>query len=676
MSARPAVVALLQRYDDDSWAALANRGLLRRAHKDLASTSPRIVREDDEGLDVEVDDRTVRLTLAGPGHATCSCPSTSVCQHVIAAGLWLAAEESAAGVGGDAASASDVLHEEVMALDQDALTTAAGKAAYRWAHQFVTDLDRPATITRGAHLGVEFDAPDVRLRYFGGGVAAWVLDQAMPAPEKYRVAAILAWQRAHGLELPALPEVASSRGPTVTQRAQSDSRERLLAAVDTLLADTVRIGISHLSGAVLDRFTTSAVWAQGAELPRLALLLRRLADQVELLLLRRSSADDLRLLGDLAVAHALVAALRVAPAAHLVGRARNTYDPVRELQVVGLGSLPWRTGSGYQGLTTVFWEAGRERFLTWTDARPTTLNSFDPRARFHQAAPWPGLASPQEAAGRRIRLTNARLSPDGRLSGVESTSAMVSEIDADQWQRVVEGGATSWAELARERAGAGQSLLAAPKPASAWAVLRPTSTGRVVFDQVRQTLVWPLVDAAGDLLMLELGWADHLAHAIDRIEGLGELAGDRAVVARVHARGGTLVGEPLSVLSTEEGQRIDVLHFDAGPPVPSGKQRLVERLRRAALPPRVEPPDDEPGARVAPTRLPTALVDLRHLVEQRAQRGVGGLAPGVLAAELEGVDARLRAQGFPVFRETVVAEDAELVLRHHYLLQQVERVLA
>ncbi|CAM3818625.1 hypothetical protein [Nocardioides zeicaulis] len=670
MSARPAVVALLRRYDDDSWSALANRGLLRRARRDLEQLQPQLSAEDDGGVEVQIDDRTVRIPLAGPGHATCTCPSTSVCQHVLAAGLWLADVDDEPDP--DAAAA---LHDEVMALDRDALVAAGGRAAYRWAHQFVSDLEEPPVVERGSHLGVSFSLPDVRLRYFGGGVDSWVLDQALPAPGKYRVAAVLAWQRAHGLELEALPVTASRRGPTATQRSQADSRERLLAVVAELLADTVRVGVSHLSGAVLDRFTTAAVWAQGAELHRLALLLRRIADQVELLLLRRSSADDLRLLDELALAHALVSALRVEAAPHLVGRARHTYDPVRELRLLGLGSTPWRTGSGYHGLTTLFWDPERERFLTWTDARPTSLATFDPRARFRQPSPWPGLSTPQQAAGRQVRLADARLSSDARLSGVEATTATVTEPDHDTWRRLVDGATTSWTDLARTRSGVGESLLSAPRPASAWALLRPASSGAVVFDRARQVLEWPVVDEDGAVLALELPWAEHLAHAIDRVERLAALDGSVAVVARVRGRAGTLVGEPVSLLRATS-PRVDLLHFDEAPATRS-RPGLVERLRRAATPPAPvvdDPPDDGwpgPGRRVAP-----ALVATRTLLEQRAQRGVAGLAPGVLAAEVERSVRALRDQGFHVFPErSATTSDAELLLRTHYLVQQVERVL-
>ena len=83
------VAAAGRRYDDDAWAALANRGLLRRARKDL------------ESLAVPLPSRPMPVVVAGgrargapsalrdrPG-ATCSCPAATICQHVLTAALWL-----------------------------------------------------------------------------------------------------------------------------------------------------------------------------------------------------------------------------------------------------------------------------------------------------------------------------------------------------------------------------------------------------------------------------------------------------------------------------------------------------------------------------------------------------------------------------------------------------------
>ena len=218
--------------------------------------------------------------------------------------------------------------------------------------------------------------------------------------------------------------------------------------------------------------TTAATWAQGADYPRLSRLLARLADQVDLALGRDALADDHRLLDEAAVAYALVSALDAAASrgeepAHLVGSARTSYDAVRSLDLVGLGGMPWRTGSGYQGLTCVFYSPERRRFHTWADARPDDVAGFDPRARWTQPAPWKGLAAPATTSGRRLVLTGAQVSADGRISGTGSTSALVTPTDSDDLLAVLPA-LDVWSDVG----GAGpRSLLASGDRSTAWTVL-------------------------------------------------------------------------------------------------------------------------------------------------------------------------------------------------------------
>ena len=54
MSVRDDVAAVLARYDDDAWVALANRGLLRRARKDLEALPVRVLAEDATGVELSL----------------------------------------------------------------------------------------------------------------------------------------------------------------------------------------------------------------------------------------------------------------------------------------------------------------------------------------------------------------------------------------------------------------------------------------------------------------------------------------------------------------------------------------------------------------------------------------------------------------------------------------------
>lgn len=136
MTVREELIAQLTRYDDDTWIALANRGLLRRARKDLITTTPELLTEDAETLEIQIGTATVQLDERGPANATCDCPSATTCQHIISAGLWLlttATPPRDQPTGGHP--------EALLALGFDELVGYAGRAGYRWALRFVDDLE-------------------------------------------------------------------------------------------------------------------------------------------------------------------------------------------------------------------------------------------------------------------------------------------------------------------------------------------------------------------------------------------------------------------------------------------------------------------------------------------------------------------------------------------------------
>jgi hypothetical protein len=673
------VAAVLARYDDDAWIALANRGLLRRARKDLETLEVRVTSETPAGVELAVGDRSVRIGVAGPGEAACSCPSAVICQHVITAGLWLASAVPEPADQPEAVPAADRLHGDLMAIDAAALTSHAGLPGYRWAHQMLDDQATPPAVTRGNYLTVTFERPALTVRYLGGGLDGLVLDQPGPHVARIRVAAVLAWQRAHGLVLPPPPAPrARAGGESESSASRSESRARLRAAVAELLRDTVAVGVSHLSPAIHERLTTAATWAQGVEYHRLALLLRRLSDQVDLLLARSAQADDLILLDEIAVAHALVAALDAAASAGteptaLVGRARTAYDPVRSLDLIGLGGQPWRTGSGYHGLTCVFWSPSRQQFLTWTDARPDSLAGFEPRARWQQPVPWTGLVTPAATTGYRLTLTHAQVSPDNRISSVESTTAAaVATLGSDELIDLLPV-RTSWREIAPVRI---RGLSDPADLASRWTVLRPAQALPPRWDSTSQTLRYPLLDDAGEALVLGVPWSRLHAHVIGRIEALGaNLPAGALVVARVSRRRGHLTGEPLSlVLPGRTAYAVDALHFAEGP----GRRRspLVERLLKSNTADRPVVDDDVADDEPRPAAVPVALAELRALIEAEAQRGCAGVAPGVISDRVAQAHRNLRHAGLSLFAGPAAnVSPPETLLRSLFLVQQVEQAL-
>ena len=86
---------LLLQADDEYLAGLSNKGTVKRAYKDLEQEKPS-ARWDGEGAEVAWKEASCRVR-APLGDSSCSCPSRSVCRHLIGAILYLKKELEAEG---------------------------------------------------------------------------------------------------------------------------------------------------------------------------------------------------------------------------------------------------------------------------------------------------------------------------------------------------------------------------------------------------------------------------------------------------------------------------------------------------------------------------------------------------------------------------------------------------
>jgi len=198
----------LARFDDDAFAALANRGLLRRARKDLEKETPEIVEESSTRIVMRFGGQRIEFDSRGPAAARCTCPARFGCQHILAAAIALGSMAPEATGNAPAGAITTTDHQELrqpliqalLDLRPQTLREHSGKAGYRWAWQFVQDLDieNDLTLAGERNVVITFRHPPLSFRYMGGSVDALLSNADIKQIAKYRVAAVLAFQRASG----------------------------------------------------------------------------------------------------------------------------------------------------------------------------------------------------------------------------------------------------------------------------------------------------------------------------------------------------------------------------------------------------------------------------------------------------------------------------------------------
>lgn len=647
--------------EDAALEALASRGLLRRAQKDRERGVTAAVVDEEAGfLRIRVGDATVSLPATGPVNARCSCSSAESCQHILGAVLFL--RETTTAVP----PPPEVVESPIQNLTPAALEKWAGKRAFREGRELAR---RAAEVEQGGTLRVRFTALNLECRFVAGaGLEGAIVSAGPHETRSVVVAAVIAVQRMAGQDWLLETEVASLDEAGEAPR----TRNEVLAACQGLLREMLSVGLAHLSEGHAQRWATLAVAALGCQLPRLALLVRGLGEEVSQAVKRDAQADLERLLHGMAQAHALRAALNAggdAPRGDLVGQHRTRYEDVGSLDLVGVTAWPWRTASGFEGITVLFWEPASRRWNTWTEARPRhQLAGFSPTARFTQPGPWEGAGSPQQLAGSVFRLIHARRNPWFRLSGSGRTRALVTGPLLGWPEGMPVAG--RWAELGERLAQLRTTGLREVDPLGSVVALQPRRWGQRGFDAVTQTFQWTVMDEAGTVALLQLPFSDLTERAIRSLESLSaEEAAGALVMGRAEVVAGLLTVYPLGLL--RPGKPPLALAFSGTVRTPTAPSEAP-----SALPEGLEGADEETPAEAATpntTSVARLLDELDGLLLERAESGTQGhrrfdterwdpLTSRLARCGLETLAAQLR-------RTTEAPGDADELLRAVWLVR-------
>ena len=412
--------------DDPAFEALASRGLLRRARKDIESAVRiELAGESDAGLRVRVGDSHVTLPESGPAQALCSCPAGGICQHILAACLWLRDQPDTEPATPSADIVQTAEHE-LLAITPDAMEKWAGRATLRAALSLAGQAD--AEIIAGNAVTVSFRFLNASCRFVPeGGLDGAIVTGSPKDARRLVLAALLVFQKSRGQSWP------ETGDETVAALAENSgaprSREEVLTSGMALICETVKAGLAHAPAAIGERFATLSVSALAVNLPRLSLALRSLGQEIRLATARDAAADAGRTFLGMTRTYALCVALDRAGAAapaQLVGWHRTAYSDVGHLELAGVAAWPWETASGYRGLTVLFWDTVARCWNTWSEARPRHIDpAYNAHARFSAGGPWSGADSPQQLSRSRFRLLHARRNPAGRLSVSAKTHVLV-----------------------------------------------------------------------------------------------------------------------------------------------------------------------------------------------------------------------------------------------------------
>ncbi len=555
MSVLPKIQALLRAMDDDAIAALANRGLLRRAKKDIETITPEILEITDKIIRLRVDDCEVVIPEI-PADARSNSPAGCIDRYVLIAFLWLKNRPDNEEPPRCAAKTQAIpLPEQI---DDAALIAWAGKTAFRKAEKSLDGSCRCA-IESESPLVIKIPERNIVCRWVdGGNLDTMIVTGPGKNSNEDGLLAVMLYQVEKGIRALTSP----TEDVLETSSGAPRTRLEVLASLGDILHEIVFLGLTRLSEATRQRLQTLAVSAHGVDLPRLERMLQSLADEIHLQTSRNAQASTSRILHQIvrldALRRALIKRLQgicvaseQTPLSDLVGEHRSRYHSVGNIDLIGMGARQWRTKSGYAGLTVYFWDDSIKNWATWSESRPVTASDFDPVSVFHGEGPWTGCPSPIFASRNILKLVDAYRNDNGRISVRRTTQAIPLQID-DTDAMILPPPITDWNLLYKQAERLFHGGLARRNERDEIIFLKAERWGEATFDPVEQTLYRVIFDQKNRSLPLMLAFDSNFGgqESIHRIENYDPKA-NRGVLGLIRRHHGMLVVEPVSLFDSD-----------------------------------------------------------------------------------------------------------------------------
>lgn len=574
---------ILDAVDDDYLVGISNKGIVKRAYKDKEEAGAKgVVEEGDTELTVEVGEETVKICLP-LGESKCSCPSRSICRHVVL-GILLAKEQ----VGKQMTDTSKP--EEIEGNEPEAGVQNLSEPS----NEGLAVVSSQETISLQSQLLEEIKTYPLKplLRALGTKPLRSLVEKmkAQVVPEIQQTSIVTVKLPEQEIVVKLLSpleystctchkkEMCSHKAEAIlwcqwtekvitteslageAEQTPEFDREHIKEAslqMKEYLEELLHMGLCRTSMEVVNTLERLAILAHNAELPRLENSLRALADTYGRYLRRSASFsvnDGLRRVSRLyGQILRLLKAESNSEISKLAGEFHAEYKLVGDLDLVGITREHFISQSGYEGDTVYFLEEHTGKWYTYTNARPTFYEGKKRSAYTEKAqAPW-GLSIPLEGmVNMKIHLQGAKCDASGRLSSSQEIKGeLVSGRDLSKellkgWY--YEDFGVAFAEQIAVEGEEERTIKVQPEKL---VLLNPAEVEAAKFDEVEQVLCMPLWDAGGRKILVEIPYSKKGDATIRYLERMKEGTAP-CFVGRLYLKESRLQMYPLDLFTKRE----------------------------------------------------------------------------------------------------------------------------
>lgn len=526
--------ASIEKVDDDYLIGLSNKGIVKRAYKDLEQEKPSVTWQGEE-IQVSLKEETCILRMP-LGESACSCPSHSICRHIVTAVLWIKREmeadkspscetqEQGEAVQGEEAALKNQPEEptvlsELLQIPPERLKRACGNKRYArfLAHMRSKKLP-PMTESSIVTVLLPWEKATVRLLEPAEHISCSCHSRELCA---HKAQALLAYQLAKKKctleELEALKEPESILDRELVKQA--------CGSICQEISHQLCIGLSRASKEAPESLLRLSVIAHRAALPALESSLREAGAYYEQYFSRSAAFRGGELLEKLLRLYQRARQLSVTDQEEeirsLAGTFRDSYLPVGTLHLMGMGARAFSSKTGYEGEIYYFLETRQKQWYTWTDARPTFYEGRtapgNQTARQRQTenvqAPWGLNCSRQQMQSLVFELQNARAASGRRLSVSQESRGEATAVRSPDLEEIREMIYWDYEKVVLDCMGQKETE-------NSLALVGAVRWDEAFFDKVKQRFSWNMYDEKGRRLSIAMNYTKEEKLIINLLERL------------------------------------------------------------------------------------------------------------------------------------------------------------
>ncbi len=529
----------LAEIDDEYLIGLTNKGIVKRAYKDKETTVVKILKSEEEAA-LQVDGETVILCFP-LGDSRCSCPSRSICKHIILGILYLKEQTLHTDMDAGKEESDQEGHSEenmggnnTQHITSKENTESSDKQKKLWneirsfpekdlfkvmgARRLASFLNKA-----GKEVRPEIEESSVfTVRLPGENMTVKLL-----SPLEYSSCSChkkeLCAHKAEAILWCKLKDgIFSLKNLEEYQKKDSlfdfGQVKNAAAQMKDYLEELMITGLSRVSPDVTDSLERFAIISHNAGLADFERGFRGLGTLYQSYLKRQASFLTADLMKKLTKLYSkVINLLETENIVNLVkeaGEFHADYLAVGDLDLTGITIEHFEDVSGYEGETVYFLETNTDQWYTYTVARPVFYDNRRKWGRPQKAeAPWGLTCSLENLITLRIHLKDAKCDERRRLSSSKETRGEILGNCTPDPEEFPKWYYEDFGKLFSEQmTGQNKNLV----------FLQPAFCEKAVFSKTEQTLMMTLYDRKKREVILELPYSKEDARSIRYLEKIRE----------------------------------------------------------------------------------------------------------------------------------------------------------